>query len=245
MKPFDDPKVREAVSYAINRTSVVNAAGGSSLAEPATTFLPDQAAFGYTPYDAFPAGRTGDPAKARQLLAQAGHPHGLTITLTHSTSDVGNEGPAVATAVQDGLKAAGITLKLDGLDQDRYDDTDPPGQERAGDVPGRLGRRLALRRPVPRPDLRRPPDRPGRLQLQLRPTRRPDDQPDDRPHQRHHRPRDRREAVGRTRPRSSARKALTVPLVHPVYKRLYGKDVRDVVISDWTGVLDTSQAAVR
>lgn len=40
-------------------------------------------------------------------------------------------------------------------------------------------------------------------------------------------------------------KALTVPLVHPVYKRLVGKDVRNVVISDWTGVLDVSQVAVK
>ena len=39
--------------------------------------------------------------------------------------------------------------------------------------------------------------------------------------------------------------ALTVPLVHPVYKRLYGKDVKNIVISDWTGVLDISQVAVK
>ncbi len=39
--------------------------------------------------------------------------------------------------------------------------------------------------------------------------------------------------------------ALTVPLFHPVYKRLFGQDVKNVVISDWTGVLDISQAAVK
>ena len=39
--------------------------------------------------------------------------------------------------------------------------------------------------------------------------------------------------------------ALTVPLFHPVYKRLYGKDVKNIVISDWTGVLDISQVAVK
>ena len=56
VKPFDDPKVRQAISYAIDRSSVVNAAGGSSLAEAATTFLPNQKSFGYQPYDHFPAG---------------------------------------------------------------------------------------------------------------------------------------------------------------------------------------------
>ncbi|MER7404444.1 hypothetical protein ABT373_18580 [Streptomyces sp. NPDC000070] len=40
-------------------------------------------------------------------------------------------------------------------------------------------------------------------------------------------------------------KALTVPLFHPVYKRLYGEDVKNVVISDWTGVLDISRVAVK
>lgn len=30
VKPFDDPKVRQAISYAVDRTSVINAAGGSS-----------------------------------------------------------------------------------------------------------------------------------------------------------------------------------------------------------------------
>jgi peptide/nickel transport system substrate-binding protein len=40
-------------------------------------------------------------------------------------------------------------------------------------------------------------------------------------------------------------KALTVPLFHPVYKRLYGEDVKNIVISDWTGVLDISQVAVK
>ncbi|GAA3219685.1 hypothetical protein GCM10020256_24980 [Streptomyces thermocoprophilus] len=40
-------------------------------------------------------------------------------------------------------------------------------------------------------------------------------------------------------------KALVVPLFHPVYKRLYGKDVKNIVISDWTGVLDVSQVAVK
>jgi peptide/nickel transport system substrate-binding protein len=39
--------------------------------------------------------------------------------------------------------------------------------------------------------------------------------------------------------------ALVVPLFHPVYKRLYGEDVKNVVISDWTGVLDISQVAVK
>lgn len=36
-----------------------------------------------------------------------------------------------------------------------------------------------------------------------------------------------------------------MPLFHPVYKRLYGPDVKNIVISDWTGVLDISQVSVK
>ncbi|MFE7424866.1 hypothetical protein ACFU7B_05120, partial [Streptomyces sp. NPDC057545] len=45
--------------------------------------------------------------------------------------------------------------------------------------------------------------------------------------------------------RKVGEQALTVPLFHPVYKRLYGEAVKNVVISDWTGVLDVSQVAVK
>lgn len=74
--PFNNVKVRQAISYAIDRSSVVNAAGGSSLAESATTFLPNQKSFGYDPYDLFPAGASGNAAKAKELLKEAGYPKG-------------------------------------------------------------------------------------------------------------------------------------------------------------------------
>ncbi|MGW6868831.1 ABC transporter substrate-binding protein, partial [Streptomyces sp. NPDC054912] len=120
--PFDNPKVRQAISYAINRTSVINAAGGSALAEPATTFLPEREAFGFTAYDHFPAGKTGNPEKAKELLKEAGHPDGLTITLTHSTAQNRQTSPEVATAVQQALAAAGITVKLEGLENNAFNE---------------------------------------------------------------------------------------------------------------------------
>jgi ABC-type transport system substrate-binding protein len=46
----------------------------------AATILPTDA-LGYRGYDLYPTpGYRGDPAKAKALLAQAGHPHGLTLT---------------------------------------------------------------------------------------------------------------------------------------------------------------------
>jgi peptide/nickel transport system substrate-binding protein len=120
-KPFDNQKVREALSYAVNRTSVVNALGGSAVAGPSTTFLPPQAALGYQPYDYFPAGDSGDPAKARQLLAEAG----LTnpgIELAHENDDTNGLGPKVAAAVQDAFKQAGVAVTLTAIDSATYRD---------------------------------------------------------------------------------------------------------------------------
>lgn len=151
VKPFDNPKVRQAISYAVDRSSVVNAAGGSSLAEPATTFLPDQAAFGYTPYDHFPAGKNGDPAKAKELLKEAGYPKGLTVTLTHSNDKDFATSPEIATALQEALKKAGITVKLQGLESNDYSDTvynvksEPGSSSAAGAPTGRPAARSSRR----------------------------------------------------------------------------------------------------
>jgi len=117
-KPFDDQKVREALSYAINRTSVVNALGGSAVAGPSTTFLPPQAALGYQPYDYFPAGDTGNAAKAKELLPAGG----LSIELAHENDDANGLGPKVAAAVQDAFKQAGITVTLTAIDSATYRD---------------------------------------------------------------------------------------------------------------------------
>ncbi len=118
--PFNKLAVREAFSYAVNRNSVINAVGGSSLAYPATTFLPAQKALGYQKFDYFPAGRSGAPAKAKQLLAKAGYPHGLTVTLAHNNTAGDPSGPEVATALQDALKKAGITVKLSTVDTNSF-----------------------------------------------------------------------------------------------------------------------------
>jgi ABC-type transport system substrate-binding protein len=51
-----------------------------------------------------------DPAKARQLLAEAGYPHGFSAVLTIGTTD---PYPAIAQIVQSQLAAVGVHLSLD------------------------------------------------------------------------------------------------------------------------------------
>lgn len=244
VKPFDNPKVRQAISYAINRTSVINAAGGSALAEPATTFLPDQAAFGYTPYDHFPAGKTGDPAKAKELLKEAGYPNGLTISLTHSTVQNRETSPEVATAVQESLKQAGITVKLVGLEANAFNEARWSVTKSPGFFLSRWGADWPSGGPFLAPifdgrQIVRDGSNFNHAQL--------DDPAVNKEIDEINKLTDLAAAAKRwgALDKKIGEQALDVPLFHPVYKRLYGKDVKNIVISDWTGVLDISQVAVK
>ncbi len=244
VKPFDNPKVRQAIAYAVNRTSVVNAAGGSSLAEPATTFLPDQQTFGYTPYDPFPAGAGGNPAKAKELLKEAGYPHGLTVTLTHSTAAGTGRGPALAAAIQDGLKASGITVKLNGFEDDKYQQVVYSVKTEPGLFLGGWGADWPSGGPFLAPifDGRQIVKDGYNFNSALLNDPKVNAEID-----RINQITDHAAAAKRwgALDKEIGGQALTVPLFHPVYKRLYGKDIRNVVISDWTGVLDISQVAVK
>lgn len=106
--PFDNPKVREALNWAINRQSLVdNILKGT--AEPADGFVP-KANASYRP-----AGDVYgyDPAKATQLLAEAGYPDGFTMTLSYPTSGSGNMVPTpMNTALQADLAAVGVKVEL-------------------------------------------------------------------------------------------------------------------------------------
>jgi peptide/nickel transport system substrate-binding protein len=104
--PTKSLAVRQAVNYAIDRQAVVLAMGGRYAGEPATTVLSPTLA-GYSAFDLYPSQDfAGDPDKAKQLLAEAGRPEGVTLTYVGRQSE-----KALYEALRVSLERAGITLK--------------------------------------------------------------------------------------------------------------------------------------
>jgi peptide/nickel transport system substrate-binding protein/oligopeptide transport system substrate-binding protein len=75
VKPFDNPLVREAVSYAFDRSFLLKLVDGQG--KVANEFLPP----GITGYTDNKLVNDQDIAKAKQLLAQAGYPNGFSTTM--------------------------------------------------------------------------------------------------------------------------------------------------------------------
>ncbi|MFE6668718.1 ABC transporter substrate-binding protein [Streptomyces sp. NPDC057697] len=104
--PFDDPRVRRAVQYAIDRESVEKVA---YLGQGKVSDGPIGSASAYRRASTYPA---RDVAKARELLAEAGHPD-LSFEYI---ADSRPEGQQRATAIQQMLGEAGITMTIKPVD---------------------------------------------------------------------------------------------------------------------------------
>lgn len=84
IKEFRDPLVREAISMAINRQELVDAFYGSAIV--ANTMHPPSIGIGFNPDVVTPY----DPDQARELLAQAGYPDGISEVNVLGVDDAGN-----------------------------------------------------------------------------------------------------------------------------------------------------------
>ncbi len=117
--PLQNAEVRKAFQYAVDKAAFqVATAGTAALAgEVATTLITDGIS-GREEFDLYPTDPSGDPAKAKELLAAAGYPQGLSgLKLLVSQS---NNGPAQAQAIQAALVKAGIGVDLQVTDEDAY-----------------------------------------------------------------------------------------------------------------------------
>ncbi|MGH8964232.1 MAG: ABC transporter substrate-binding protein, partial [Actinomycetes bacterium] len=119
-KPFDDVKVRQAISYAVDKTAVQNGTGGTMLADLASTTIPASVA-GYKEFDLYPSeGNTGDVEKAKELLADAGYADGFDMVLDMRTQP---KLQAQAEAVQQSLARVGIKVTFNPIDTSTFYET--------------------------------------------------------------------------------------------------------------------------
>ncbi|CAH0440154.1 glutathione ABC transporter substrate-binding protein GsiB [Ralstonia pseudosolanacearum] len=108
VKPFDNPKVRQAVNYAINKDALTKVAF-SSYAVPADGVVPQGVDYavklGPWPYN---------PGKARELLKEAGYPNGFETQLwsayNHTTAQ------KIIQFVQQQLAQVGIKAQVQALE---------------------------------------------------------------------------------------------------------------------------------
>lgn len=117
---YTNSKIKEALSYAVNRDAICNDLL-SGAATPAKSFIP-KGLLGYN--DSLPAYEY-NPQKAKQLLAEAGYPDGITIPVVCSTKY--QTLLKVAIAIQAQAKEAGINLDISQVDGAGYTDTNKNG----------------------------------------------------------------------------------------------------------------------
>lgn len=110
--PFTDVLLRQAISAAVDRKALLKAIWGDygtvngSMVPPTDPWYED-----LTSVNAY------DPAKAKDLLAQAGHADGFTFTLDTPSYD---PHPAVAQYLQSALKKVGVTVDINTISADEW-----------------------------------------------------------------------------------------------------------------------------
>jgi peptide/nickel transport system substrate-binding protein len=106
MKPMEDPRIRQAICYAVDKVTMVDTLF-ASLGEKPVTNPVSSMAFGYHDLGVFPY----DVAKAKALMTEAGYPNGFDIKIM--TTAVYNQGVAQAEIIAEYLKKAGLNPSIE------------------------------------------------------------------------------------------------------------------------------------
>jgi ABC-type transport system substrate-binding protein len=109
--PFVNLKVRQALEYAVDRNAIAASIGEGYSVGLTQWAYPTDAIYvpGLTP-------RNYDPAKAKQLLTEAGYPNGFKTTIISQPS----ENKDILVALQTYLKVVGIDATIDLADNARF-----------------------------------------------------------------------------------------------------------------------------
>lgn len=109
-KPFNDVRVRMALNYAVNVDEIISALLEGNATRTATVMGPQ--VFGFNPaLKPF----TYDPKKAKQLLADAGYPNGISLKITTFQGRLVKD-KEVVEAIAAQLQEAGIKAQIQLVD---------------------------------------------------------------------------------------------------------------------------------
>jgi peptide/nickel transport system substrate-binding protein len=108
IKPFDNPKVREAISYAIPYKEIM----ATALYGRGVAMSGGDPSKPYAPTWPVPINHGTDLAKAKALLTEAGFPDGFKTTLSYDLSEATVREPT-AILIQESLKKIGVELTLE------------------------------------------------------------------------------------------------------------------------------------
>jgi peptide/nickel transport system substrate-binding protein len=114
-QPWDDVRVRRALFHATNRDEIINTLM-EGMGVPAYSLL-NPNVFGYLNEQRYEY----DPEKARELLAEAGHPDGFDETFEFAVVDLLGF-PDWATVLQQQWKEVGINIELTVMERGAYEE---------------------------------------------------------------------------------------------------------------------------
>jgi oligopeptide transport system substrate-binding protein len=122
IKPFNNLKVRQAMEYAINKEKIVRLLNNRVI--PADQPLPP-GIDGYVKDLPADAKYSFNPAKAKQLLKEAGYPNGFTTTLYSNNT---NDDRKIDQSIQADLAAVGVTVNIHEMDWNAFLDLNEQGK---------------------------------------------------------------------------------------------------------------------
>jgi len=111
-EPFkDNPKLREAIAYMIDRQNICEIIG-ENVPTPSTGFVPP----GIPGFQEQASEITYDPDKAAQLLEEAGYPNGEGLPTLILGYNTGSSHEIIAEAIQADAADLGVTIELEGYE---------------------------------------------------------------------------------------------------------------------------------